>query len=263
MERGRLAREAMDLARAAADGSAVLDEALRLLDRAVGADVLSSSVALSAGEESRMRVTVVHAPALTDAEDERWRRLLPTHPFARTVMAAGPATSRLTDHMAVTELEALEVYQELLDARGNRYQLAAGLSADPSCVTLLSLWRRDEDFTDEEVAAVETVRGALTAALAYRAAVDELARMAGVVPRGDLTPRQREICGLLARGLTNGQIARRTGVTERTVRKHVEDVFARTGCTNRTAVAVWWRGAAPVGVVADPPLAGGAARATP
>lgn len=254
MERGRLAREAMDLARAAADGSPVLDEALWLLDRAVGADVLSSTEV--SGPGARTRVTVVHAPALTPQEDERWQRLLPTHPYARAVLAAGPATSRLTDHLTIAGLEALEVYQELLEPRGSRYQITAALSASPAPLALLSLWRRDEDFTDDEVAAVETVRCALTAALAYRAAVDELARMAGAASRGDLTKRQREVCSLLARGLTNGQIARRTGVSERTVRKHVEDLFARTGCTSRTAVAVWWRGT-PQAVVADPPLAAG------
>ena len=56
-----------------------------------------------------------------------------------------------------------------------------------------------------------------------------------------LTPRQRQVCALVARGLTNSQVASRTGVTERTVRKHLEDVFERTGCTSRTAVALWWR----------------------
>ncbi|MFQ6173241.1 response regulator transcription factor [Oryzobacter sp. R7] len=242
MEPSRLAREALRLAHEAADGAGVVPEALGLLDRAVGADVLNSSLSLDLGGDARTEVTMVHAPPLTPREDEEWRRLLPTHPFAASVVTGGRRTARLTDHMGLRDLEDLEVYQTLLEPRGSRYQLAAVLAADDSSVSILSLWRTDEDFSADEVAAVELVRRALAAALDYRAVVDELARMAGPTGAEDvLTPRQRQVCALVARGLTNSQVAARTGVTERTVRKHLEDVFARTGCTSRTAVALWWR----------------------
>jgi DNA-binding CsgD family transcriptional regulator len=53
-----------------------------------------------------------------------------------------------------------------------------------------------------------------------------------------LTSRQRELLALVAAGHTNGQIGRRLGVTEATVRKHLEHVFARLHVTSRTAAVV-------------------------
>jgi DNA-binding CsgD family transcriptional regulator len=50
-----------------------------------------------------------------------------------------------------------------------------------------------------------------------------------------LTMRQWEILRLVAAGLTNGQIGRRLSVSEATVRKHLENTYARLGVTNRTA----------------------------
>ncbi len=51
----------------------------------------------------------------------------------------------------------------------------------------------------------------------------------------ELTLRQWEVLRLVRDGHTNGQIARRLGLSEATVRKHLENVFARLGVTNRTA----------------------------
>ena len=50
-----------------------------------------------------------------------------------------------------------------------------------------------------------------------------------------LTRRQRELLGLVAAGHTNGQIARRLSISEATVRKHLENIFARLGVTSCTA----------------------------
>jgi DNA-binding CsgD family transcriptional regulator len=49
-----------------------------------------------------------------------------------------------------------------------------------------------------------------------------------------LTPRQRELLRLVAGGSTNRQIGRELGVSEGTVRKHLENVYARLGVQNRT-----------------------------
>ncbi len=54
-------------------------------------------------------------------------------------------------------------------------------------------------------------------------------------PRPGLTPRQWQVLELLAAGLTNGQIARRLGVSEGTVRTHLENIYRRLGVTSRTA----------------------------
>jgi DNA-binding CsgD family transcriptional regulator len=54
-------------------------------------------------------------------------------------------------------------------------------------------------------------------------------------PMPELTPRQWELLHLVAFGRTNAEIARELVVSEGTVRKHVENIFARLGVTNRTS----------------------------
>jgi len=54
-----------------------------------------------------------------------------------------------------------------------------------------------------------------------------------------LTRREREIALLVARGLTNRQIANQLVIAERTVEGHVERLRAKVGVRSRTGVAVW------------------------
>ena len=53
------------------------------------------------------------------------------------------------------------------------------------------------------------------------------------VPR--LTARQQELLRLVAAGHTNGQIARRLGITEGTVRTHLENIYRLLQVSSRTA----------------------------
>jgi DNA-binding NarL/FixJ family response regulator len=48
-------------------------------------------------------------------------------------------------------------------------------------------------------------------------------------PLNELTPREREVLSLVAEGLSNGAIAGRLFVTERTVEAHVKQVFLKLG----------------------------------
>lgn len=70
-----------------------------------------------------------------------------------------------------------------------------------------------------------------------------LARSRG--SRGDagaepgLTPREREVLRLVSTGLANKQIARRLGISERTVKAHLTAVFQRIGVADRTQAALW------------------------
>jgi DNA-binding NarL/FixJ family response regulator len=57
--------------------------------------------------------------------------------------------------------------------------------------------------------------------------------------RTGLSARERETLGLLAEGLTTKEMARRLGITERTVKFHVHSLCAKLGAANRTqAVAL-------------------------
>lgn len=56
-----------------------------------------------------------------------------------------------------------------------------------------------------------------------------------------LTVRETEVLALVCRGLANKHIARRLGITERTVKAHLGNVFQRIGVTDRTQAALWAR----------------------
>ncbi len=55
----------------------------------------------------------------------------------------------------------------------------------------------------------------------------------------DLTRRETEVLGLVRQGLANKQIARRLGISERTVKAHLTSTFQRIGVTDRTQAALW------------------------
>jgi DNA-binding CsgD family transcriptional regulator len=57
-----------------------------------------------------------------------------------------------------------------------------------------------------------------------------------------LTPREHEVLALVAIGLTDNQVARRLGISPRTVNKHLQHVYAKWATTNRTE-ASWQFGA--------------------
>jgi DNA-binding NarL/FixJ family response regulator len=46
---------------------------------------------------------------------------------------------------------------------------------------------------------------------------------------------------LVAQGLANKQIARRLGISERTVKAHLTNVFSALGVSDRTQAALWAR----------------------
>ena len=56
---------------------------------------------------------------------------------------------------------------------------------------------------------------------------------------GDVSPREAEIAGLVATGMTNRQIASRLHLAERTVDAHVEHIMNKLGYRSRAQIAAW------------------------
>jgi two-component system, NarL family, response regulator LiaR len=68
--------------------------------------------------------------------------------------------------------------------------------------------------------------------------LDAIAQPAGAPAPEKLTPREREVLALLARGYANKRIARELGVAEKTVKTHVGHVLAKLGVSDRTQAAL-------------------------
>ncbi len=77
------------------------------------------------------------------------------------------------------------------------------------------------------------------APLAPRAAREVLSARAEDAAGPELSPRESEVLGLVARGLPNKRIARELQISEKTVKAHLTQIFQRIGVTDRTQAALW------------------------
>jgi DNA-binding NarL/FixJ family response regulator len=75
--------------------------------------------------------------------------------------------------------------------------------------------------------------------LSPKAARELLASRGRPVDRPQLTPREADVLRLVRLGLANKQIARRLGISERTVKAHLTSAFQRIGVQDRTQAALW------------------------
>jgi DNA-binding NarL/FixJ family response regulator len=62
---------------------------------------------------------------------------------------------------------------------------------------------------------------------------------AGSAIQPQLTAREREVLELIARGLSNREIARALTLSEKTVKTHVSNVLMKLGVSDRTQAALW------------------------
>ena len=79
-----------------------------------------------------------------------------------------------------------------------------------------------------------------------RRVLDEFGRLrGGTAPLdddqgySDLTPREREVLKLIASGRANKEIGTELGITERTVKTHISNIFSKLQLTDRTQAALF------------------------
>ena len=58
-------------------------------------------------------------------------------------------------------------------------------------------------------------------------------------PLAGISPREREVLALLLDGLPNKLIAQRLGISEKTVKTHLTNIFRRIGVTDRVQAVLW------------------------
>lgn len=139
-----------------------------------------------------------------------------------------PSVTMISDFCTLRQWHATGMYNEYLGLIDVEHEIMVCFPAGAGrSLRILFARGRGPDFDERDRAILTLLRPHLHAA--YLTA--ERQRL-GVSP---LTPRQQEVMQYVAAGFTNAQIARRMRVSEGTVRKHLENVFARLSVTSRTA----------------------------
>jgi len=139
-----------------------------------------------------------------------------------------------SDFYSARQWHSTGMYSDFLRPQGYEHHLelclpdSAGLNAGPERTVRLNLGRGPgPDFSERDRAVLTLLRPHL-----HQAYLDA-ERRRHPVPR--LTPRQKDLLYLLAAGHTNTQIARRLGISEGTVRTHLENLYGRLNVSSRTA----------------------------
>ena len=169
---------------------------------------------------------------------------LPIAEGGRTVEALQTGKSYLTRH---SDQEGGEP-RPLIEALGVRssINMPLELTGERRGVLLVSS-ATPEFFSEHDLHFVEAVAhwvGLVAYRLAYvehiaARATEESLRGAAEEIIGILTPRQQEVAGLVAAGLSNAEIARRLVLTPGTVANHMEHILRRLGFRSRTQIGIW------------------------
>jgi DNA-binding NarL/FixJ family response regulator len=99
---------------------------------------------------------------------------------------------------------------------------------------------------EELIAAVQTIAGgeSLLSPSVTRRVIDRMAQqptpeLADRTKLGELTPREREVFDLVARGLSNREIAAELVVEEATIRSHVRQILMKLALRDRVQVVIF------------------------
>jgi non-specific serine/threonine protein kinase len=131
--------------------------------------------------------------------------------------------------------------------RATRLGAAAERWADALAVTLVpdyrialesALARARADLGEAAYEAAWTEGDTMSTDQAVAYALDE-AEAHEMSSDGPLSPREREVAGLVARGLTNRQLAHELVISTRTADHHVANILAKLGLATRAQIAGW------------------------
>ncbi|HEU4491310.1 MAG TPA: helix-turn-helix transcriptional regulator [Jiangellales bacterium] len=159
-------------------------------------------------------------------DPEPWLTHLPEHPV---MCGEHGAVVSISDVLTQQQFHRTWLFNEVFRVDGLRHEIGVALPCGRDERSVVVLSRLRSDFSERDHAVLELLRPHLAATLrGWRR------------PAPVLTPRQAEVMAMVAEGLSDGQIARRLGLSESTVGKHLEHVYARTGAHSRIqAVRLW------------------------
>ncbi|MCH1882541.1 LuxR C-terminal-related transcriptional regulator [Agrococcus sp. ARC_14] len=134
---------------------------------------------------------------------------------------------RMSDVASQEQWHATALYQEVYRELGRAHQL--GLMTRMAALGIGEGWtftRTGSDFTDRELEVAQRVLPVLIALEARRPVVQ-------AQPSATVKPRELVLLTHLAEGHTARSIGHRMGITERTVRKHLGDLYVVLRCNDR------------------------------
>ncbi len=144
---------------------------------------------------------------------------------------------QVTDFYSAREWHSTGMYSDSARPQGFEHLIEVclpeppGFEAGPGRIARLFLVRGPgPEFCERDRALLTLLRPHL-----HQAYLDAERRRS---PVPDLTPRQWDLLHLIAGGRTNIQIARQLGLSEGTVRTHLENIYSRLQVSNRTAAVI-------------------------
>ncbi len=200
---------------------------LPLLRGLVQADVASFNVINLASH--RAERPIVDPP---DAYYEADVDILGTYGHQNPLIRAHrPDAAKLSDYLTRRELHRLDFYDLILAYAGVEYQIAFSLSGASERIVGCALSRRSRDFTENDRTLLNAIRPFVASAYARVTSGPALLPPEAL----NLTPREGQVLEHLAAGLSSLQIALELHISERTVHKHLEHIYAELDVPSRSA----------------------------
>jgi len=143
---------------------------------------------------------------------------------------------------ALPAIDVLLYDLEDLDVHGSR--ALAGLVEVVAVLGVERMFRPDLRGTAQALGVFDIVPVEVDAVTLVRA-IERVSRATSVLPqelpgRSPLTPREAEVVGLLAQGLSNQQIADHLHLSINSVKTHLRSSYRRIGAVNRAQAVRWW-----------------------
>lgn len=185
----------------------------------------------------RRRLGFVSFPEETPEDDEvglDYWEARHEHPICRYHEQSGDWRAyRLSDFVELRRFRSSRIYAEWFRPQHVQSLITVGLDSPLSHTKVFLLARSEgRDFDAADCLVLDVVRPYL--ALRYEAA-RRCVPEAAPPPCGALTAREREILALVAEGKTNATIAAQLCIARGTVRRHLENAYAKLGVHTRTA----------------------------
>lgn len=200
---------------------------LGLLDGLVHSDITSFNIVDLTAQTSQVPVIDPPEAYFESAED-----LLGTYGHQNPLITAvRPDAIKFSDYMTRRELHRLDIYDLLYARISIEYQMAFRVPAPDGKVFGFALSRLRPDYSERDRAVINAFRPFVENAYA-RIVMPPQPLPAAVL---GLTPRQGEVLRQLAVGRSNQQIAHAMQISERTVHKHLENIYRRLDVPSRSA----------------------------